>query len=292
MAAGIYAGRKKLKTLLATDSFGGQPILAGVVENFVGIKSIPGLELVKKIEDHLRSENSIELKEGFKAIKFEKKENGFVVTSAKGESFEAKTVLITLGSRYRHLNVPGEDKFEGKGVFYCSTCDAPLMKDKTVAVVGGGNAGFGAAMDLLPYASKIYILEYADVLRADPITQDKIKNSSKAEIITMAAVEEISGDEFVKGLKYQDRRTNEKKELAISGVFISIGYEPNSILVKGLAEINKTGGIVVDHMTQKTSCDGVWAAGDVTEGLYHQNNIAIADGIKAVLNINDYLKGK
>lgn len=292
IAAGIYAARKKIKTLLITDSFGGQSVVASNIQNFICFKSISGFELAKLLEDQLRAQVDIEIKDQALASQIEKKDNGFLVKTNKDETFETKTILLALGSCYRKLNVAGEDKFRGRGVFYCATCDAPLMKNKVVAIVGGGNSGFESAIDLLPYAAKIYLLEYTDTFRADLITQEKVKKSGKIEAIMMAAVQEISGDEFVKGLKYQDRQTGEVKELSLEGVFIAIGYQPNSEIVKGLVELNKAGEVTADCKTQKTSLEGIWAAGDISDCLYHQNNIAIGDAIKAVLNIYDYLKGK
>ena len=291
VAAGIYASRKKIKTLMLTEAIGGQPVIASEINNFIGFKSISGIELKKIFEEHLRHQGGTDLKEGVGVSKIEKKDGIFFV-SANGENFEAKTVLIASGSSPRRLNVLGEDKFAGKGVFYCSICDAPLMKDKAVAVVGGGNSGFYAVLDLLPYASKIYVLEYSDVLRADPIYREKARNSGKVEVFTMAAVKEISGDDFVSGLKYEDRKTNEIKELKLDGVFVEIGYSPNSAIGSGLVEINQAGKIIVNHQTQAASCEGVWAAGDVADVLYNQINIAIGDAVKAVLNINDYLNKK
>ena len=290
VAAGIYAARKKIKTLLITDFFGGQSVVAADIKNFIGIKSISGFELAKALEEHLKEQEGIEIKDHTLVSKIEKKDGSFIIATDKDEKIETKTVLITLGSRYKKLNVPGEKEFEGKGVFYCATCDAPLMKNKTVAVIGGGNSGFESALDLLPYASKIYLLEFMDVSKADAITQEKVKKSGKAEIITMAAVQEILGDKFVNKIKYQDRRTNEIKELAVEGIFISVGYQPNSALVKDLVELAKFDEIIVDPKTQKTSLPGIWAAGDITDTLYHQNNIAMGDAVKAVLNINDYLR--
>ena len=292
IAAGIYASRKKIKTLLITDYFGGQWIVASDIQNFIGFKSVSGFNLSKALEEHLRLQSDIEIKDQTLALKIEKKDNGFVVKTNKEEVFETKTVLMALGTHYRKLNVPGEDKFIGRGVFYCATCDAPLMKGKAVAIVGGGNSGFESAIDLLPYASKIYLLEYADTFSADLTTQEKAKNSGKIEAITMAAVQEVFGDEFVKGIKYQNRQSGEIKELAVEGIFISIGYQPSSEIVKGLVELNKAGEIVVDCKTQRSSLEGIWAAGDISDALYRQGNIAIGDAIKAVLNIHDYLKGK
>ncbi len=290
MAAGIYAARKKIKTLFITESFGGQSVVASDIQNFIGFKTISGLNLAKILEEQLRSQNQIEIKDQIRASEIEKTNGGFIVKTDKGEPYETKTVLLALGRRYRKLDVPNEAKFEGRGVFYCTTCDAPLMKGKMTAVVGGGNAGVESAIDLASYASKVYLLEYTESLKADPITQEKIKPLEKIEVITMAQVKEIFGDEFVKGLKYEDRKSGKIEELAVEGIFISVGYQSNSEIAKNFVEINKSGEIIIDHKTQKTSCEGIWAAGDIADGLYHQNNIAIGDGIKAALDIYNYLK--
>lgn len=311
VAAGIYAARKKIKTLLIAKSFGGQSTIAAEINNFIGIKSISGVKLAEALEEHLRAQKEIDIKSGISVSNnIEKKGDIFIIATDSNEKFESKTLLIASGSHYRRLNVPGEKEFEGKGVSYCSVCDAPIFKDKDVAVVGGGNSGLGAVIDLLPYASKIYLIEFNESLKGDPILQEKIsseggsppeadappehasggKNSKKVEIITMAAVQEILGSDFVNELKYQDRQSKEIKSLELGGVFVSIGYEPNSDLVKDLVELNEYKQIVVDHKTQKTSMEGIWAAGDVTDVLYKQNNIAIGDAIKAVLNIYNYLK--
>ncbi|MEK9168516.1 MAG: FAD-dependent oxidoreductase [Patescibacteria group bacterium] len=292
IAAGIYAARKKIKTLLITDAFGGQSVIASEIKNFIGFKSISGVEMAKKLEEHLRAQEDIEIKDGLKVLAIEKQNENFLIKTDKEESFESKTLLITMGSRYRQLKVPGEKEFRGKGVFYCSICDAPLMKNKTAAVIGGGNSGFDAVMDLLPYASKIYLLEFSDALKGDPLTFGKLKASGKLEIITMANAKEITGDNFVSTLKYENRKTGEIKEIKTDGVFAAIGYEPNTDLVKNLVEINEEGKIIVDCKTQKTSHKGVWAAGDATDVLYNQINIAIGDAIKAALNIYEYLKSK
>jgi len=290
VAAGVFAARKKIKTLLITETFGGQAVISAEIKNFIGFKSISGIELAKRLEEHLSSQEGIEIKTGVSVSKIEKIQNGFKVYADSSMVFEARTVFIALGNRYRRLNVSGEEKFKGKGVFYCSICDAPLMKGKIAAVIGGGNSGFNAVIDLLPYALKIYLLEYAEALRGDPATLEKIKSSGKVEIIVMAEVKEILGQEFVSGLKYQNRQSGEIKEIKIDGVFVAIGYQPNTDLVRNLIELNPHGEIVVNHQTQQTSQSGIWAAGDITDVLYKQINIAIGDGIKAVLNIYDYLK--
>ena len=187
------------------------------------------------------------------------------------------------------MKIPGEKEFDGKGVAYCSTCDAPIFKDKITAVVGGGNAGLEAVVDLLPYAAKISLLEFSDQLKGDPVTQEKIKKEPKVEIIFKTKTLEVLGDKFVTGLKYEDLNSNETKELKLDGVFVEIGSVPNAEFVKDLLETNKYGEIIVDHKTQKTSQEGIWAAGDVSDVIYKQNNVSAGDAVKAILNIYDYL---
>ena len=293
VAAGIYASRKMLKGILITDLFGGQSLVAAEIQNFIGVKSISGFNLAKILKEHLQvaSTSSAQAQKGIKIIeedlvaKIEKAKDGFKATTKKGKIFKSRTVLIASGSRQRKLNIPGEKEFEGRGVFYCSTCDAPLMKGKIAAVIGGGNSGFEAALDLLPYASKIYLLTRTGVLKADPIVREKVRDSKKVKIITMAGAEEIFGEEFVQGLKYRDHRSGKAKEILLQGVFAAVGYQPNSEIVKNLVKLTKAGEIVVNPATQETSCRGIWAAGNVTDGLYRQINISIGDAIKAVLNI-------
>ncbi len=289
VAAGIYAARKKLKGLLISDLIGGQGIVSRDIQNFIGIKSISGFNFAKVLKEHLEANKETKFIEGDLVAEIRKDKKGFKVFTQKRKTFYSTTILVASGSRRKKINIPGEKEFDGRGVFYCSICDAPLMKNKIVAVIGGGNSGFEAALDLLPYASKIYILEYIDVLSADLITQNKVKKSKKVEIITMAKVKEISGEQFVQNLTYQDRRTGKIKELVLEGIFVSVGYNPNSEVVKNLVKLNKNSEIIVDHKTQETSVKGIWAAGDVTDGLYRQMNIAIGDAIKATLNIDKYL---
>ncbi len=289
VAAGIYAARKKLKGLLISDLIGGQGVVSRDIQNFIGIRSISGLNFAKTLKEHLAVNKETKFIEGDLVAEIKKDKKGFKVFTQKGKIFYSATILIVSGSRRKKINIPGEKEFDGRGVFYCSICDAPLMKNKTVAVIGGGNSGFEAVLDLLPYASKIYLLEYADVLSADLITKEKVKKSKKIEIITMAEVREIFGGEFVKGLEYKDRRRGKIKKLNLQGVFVSVGYQPNSEIVKNLVKLNKNNEIIIDPKTQETSRKGIWAAGDVTDGLYRQMNIAIGDAIKAALNIDSHL---
>lgn len=290
MAAGVYAARKKIKTLLITESFGGQSMVSADVRNWIGTKSISGFDLAKNLEEHLRAQESIDIRspELVKIVKG--KEKVFLVETDKGNTFETKTIILTSGSRHRVLNVPGEKEFEGKGVVYCSTCDAPIFAGKTVAVVGGGNAGLEAVVDLFPYAGKIYLLEYGDALKGDPITQERIKNGSNpVEIIFNAQTEVIMGEKFVRGLRYKDRISEETKELKLDGVFVAIGATPNSAMVKDLVELNTRGEVLIDSKTGKTSREGIWAAGDVTDDPFKQNNISAGDAVKAALSVYQYL---
>lgn len=292
VAAGVYASRKKMNVLLITRDFGGQAVTSAKIENFIGHIAISGLELAKTLEAQLRAQEHIEIKEGLSVAGMEKIEGGFEVTDSKGGVYQTKTVLITIGSSYRHLGIPSERAFSGKGVFYCSTCDAPLMQDKDVVVIGGGNSGLEAARDLLPFASKIFILEYAPTLKGDIVTQDVLRSDPRVEIITQAQVTEIVGDEFVSGVTYIDRASGDEKHISASGVFVAIGMQANSDLVKGLVDLSLSGNIMVDHRTMQTSTMGVWAAGDITDSAYNQINTAIGEAIKAVLNIYEVLSKK
>jgi alkyl hydroperoxide reductase subunit F len=289
VAAGIYAARKKMRAVVIAESFGGQSIVSADVQNWIGTKSISGVELAKALEDHLRVQEDIKIADGARASDVLKTDAGFKVKTEDGKSFETKTVLIASGGRHKRLGVPGENKFDGRGVSYCSICDAPIFKGKDVAVTGSGNAGLEAVVDLLPYASRIYLLIRGDILKGDPVTQERIAKEPKVRIIFNAVTTEITGNNFMSGLKYKDSVSGEIKELSAEGMFVEIGAVPNTELVKDLVELSPMGAIVTDAKTQRASLTGIWAAGDVTDGLYRQNNISAGDAVKAVLNIYDYL---
>ncbi|MDI6717849.1 MAG: FAD-dependent oxidoreductase [Patescibacteria group bacterium] len=290
IAAGIYASRKKINSLIISKDFGGQAVVSSKIENIIGFKEISGMEMAEVFESHLRAQDNIDIKSGILISSIKENAGGFEIETSNGEKTQSKYILIALGSGYKKLNVPGEKEFEGKGVFYCPICDAPLMKNKPVAVIGGGNSGLGAVRDLLPYASEIFLLECSDELKGDQILQDQIKKEEKVKITANAKVKEIFGDAFVKGLKYEDLNSGEEKILNLAGIFIEIGYQPNTVLVKDLVKLNEKGEIIINHQTMQTSKKGIWAAGDITDNLYNQINIAIGDGIKAVLNIYETLK--
>lgn len=288
IAAGVYAGRKKIKTAIVTDMFGGQSVVSNEIQNFIGYTAISGIELAGKMEAQLRAQD-VDVMDGDRVMEIEDKGDFFAVKTESGKEIESKTVLMTAGSRRRKLGVPGEKEFDGKGVAYCATCDAPLFKDKRVIVVGGGNAGLESVTDLIPYAAEILLFEYKDAVKGDAVTLERIQKESKVKIFTHTEVVAITGDAFVRGVRYKDVKTNEEKEIPIDGVFVEIGWLPNSGLAKGLVATNERGEVVVDHKTQKTSHPRIWAAGDVVDVLYKQNNISMGDAVKAALNIYDYL---
>jgi len=289
VAAGVYAARKKLKTVLVAKEFGGQSLISTDVQNWIGTKSISGFDLAKNLEEHLRVQEGIEIIDSDLVNRVEKLSGAFRIFTESGKNFEAKTVLICSGSHHKKLGVPGEDKLNGRGVVYCSTCDAPLFGGKTVAVVGAGNAGLEAVQDLFPYAIKIYLLVRSEKIKGDPVTFEAIKANPKVEIKYQIEVQEILGDQLVTGVKYSDKNSNQIQELKLDGVFVEIGSAPNSDIVKDLVRLDQWGQIMVDHKTQATSEPGIWAAGDVSDVLYKQNNISAGDAIKAALNIYDYL---
>jgi len=292
VSAGVYAARKKIKSLVIADFFGGRSVISDNIENWIGTKSISGLELAQKMEQHLRAQEEIEISED-KVSEIVKINDRFLIKTDAGKEYQAKTVLICTGGKHRHLNIPGEEKFIGRGIAFCSTCDAPLFKNKNVAVVGAGNAGLEAVIDLMPYATKIYLLVHGDKIKGDVLTREKVINYDKVQIIYNTETTEITGDTFVSGLKYLDMISREIKEIVVQGVFVTIGATPNSDIVRGLVELNEHGEIIIDYGTGQTSLKGIWAAGDVTDSPYKQNNIAAGDAARAVLDIYAFLyKGK
>ena len=292
VSAGVYAARKKIKELVIADSFGGRSVISDNIENWIGTQSISGVELAKQLEQHLRAQEEIEISED-KVSEIVKIDDGFLIKTDSGKEHQTKTVLICTGGKHRHLNVPGEEKFIGRGIAFCSTCDAPFFKNKDVAVVGAGNAGLEAVIDLMPYATKIYLLVHGDKIKGDVLTREKVINYDKVQVIYNTETTKIMGDTFVSGLKYLDTISREIKEIAVQGVFVTIGAMPNSDIARGLVELNERGEIVIDYRTGRTSLKGVWAAGDVTDSPYKQNNIAAGDAARAVLDIYAFLyKGK
>jgi len=289
VTAAIYGARKALKTLLLTKDFFGQVGKASLVENYPGFPKITGLELMKKFKEHLKK-FSLPLKEGIDVDSIRKEKNVFEIKTAKNEVFTARAVIVCAGRYPRPLKVPGETEFLGKGVSICATCDAPLFKGKTVAVVGGGNAGLQAVLELADYAKKVYILEIGPKLIADEINQERAQKNKKVEIILKAKTLEIKGKNRVESLVYQDLAGNKTKELKVDGVFIEAGYVATSDFLKGLVDFNSKGEVVIDPKTGQTRTPGLFAAGDATDTKYKQIIIAAGEGAKAALSAYEHLQ--
>ena len=288
MSAGIYAARKKLKTLLICKELGGQMNEAGQVENYLGFESILGMELAQKFVSHLRKFD-LEIKEKQKVKEIKKSaDSGFEILTGHNDKEQARALIITSGKGQKKLGVPGEEKFIGKGISFCAVCDAPLFKNKEVAVVGGGNAAVQSALEMAQYASKVYLLSLYPKLVADKIYQGKIEAASNIEILFNVQVKEIQGDKFVTGLIYQDKISQEKKKLSVEGIHIEIGSVPSSNFIKGVVKLNKQGEIKIDSLN-RTSQPGIFAAGDVTDVSHKQIVIAAGEGAKAALNAYGYL---
>ncbi len=299
VAAAVYAARKHIKSLLITEGWGGQSEVSPDVQNWIGIVSIPGMELAKKVEEHAKAyaENILDFDEGSQVISLKEllstshpEGPKFQVETNKNKSYETRSIIVASGGRRRKLNIPGAEKFEGKGIVYCASCDAPLFKDKEVVVVGGGNAGLETAQQLLSYATKITVLEYGEAFRGDPITREAVFKDSRVTPITMVETVEVKGDQFVSAIVYKDRKSKEVHELPVQGIFVEIGSVPNTEFVKNLVEMNKYGEIVIDHKTARTSREGIWAAGDATDQPYKQNNISMGDAVKALEDVYLWLQ--
>jgi alkyl hydroperoxide reductase subunit F len=288
VAAAVYASRKKLNTMLITDSFGGQSYISDSIANWIGTTNISGFELSKNLENHARASGA-EIQSPEIVTTVEEIDNSFEILTNKNSSYQTKTVIIATGGRRRKLGVPGEDKFAGRGITYCSTCDSPLFRNKTVAVIGGGNSGLEAVVDLISYADKIYLLIRSDKLKGDPVVQEEVMKSPKVTIIFNAQIQTVLGESAVIGLRYLDTISREVKELAVQGIFVEIGSAPNSDLVKDLVELNQSGEIIVNHKTCATSKPGIFAAGDVIDSIYKQNNISAGMGVIAALSTYNYL---
>jgi len=289
ITAGIYAGRQHLKTLLISKEFGGQVAKKAVdIENYPGFEKISGIELIQKFKNHLQKFN-IEVQYD-EVTKIQKEENVFGVHTKTGKTFNSLAVIIASGADPRPLEVEGEKEFLGKGVSYCAVCDGSFFKDKVVAVVGGGNAGFETAIFLSKIAKKIYILEYGETVKADQTNQEIVKRSGKTEIITNAQVKKIFGKEKVEGVIYLDRKTQEERELKVDGVFIQIGNQPATSFAKDLVDFNERDEIVVEFETCQTKTAGLFAAGDCNTGPFKQIVTACGEGAKSALAAFQYIQ--
>lgn len=294
VSAGVYAARKRLKTLFISEAFGGQSTESMGVQNWIGTISISGPDLAKAFEEHLKAYASdvVTIKVPARVTKVEKSGDHFSVTTDKGETFEAKAVFLAIGSTRRKITVPGAEKLEHKGIVYCASCDGPLFAGMDTVVIGGGNAAFETAAQLLAYAKSITLLNRSNEFRADPVTVEKVLSNPKMKAIKNAELVKVEGDDFVTSVTYKNKETEEEVNLPVQGVFVEIGLIPSTGIVKDLVDMNEIGQIKVDPKTQRTSVSGIWAAGDATDGLYHQNNIASGDAVKALEDIYMHLHTK
>jgi len=286
-AAAVYSARKQLKTILITSEFGGQSTVSTVIYNWIGTPEISGVDLGENLKKHVLYYKGefLDIVEGERISKIEKKDKIFNITTNSGKNYESKTVLVATGSGRRKLEAENAEKFEHKGITYCASCDGPLFSDQDVVVIGGGNAGFETALQLLAYCKSVTMLHRSDEFRADEITVEKASIDPKMTIIKNVEILKVDGENFVSSITYKDKNTGEKKVLPTAGIFVETGQIPNTEFLKDLAILNKEGKIIVDPINQRSQIDGLWAAGDATDGLYHQNNIAAGDAVKALEDI-------
>jgi len=289
-AAAIYAARKGIRTGVAAERFGGQVLDTMAIENFISVKETEGPKLARALEEHVR-EYEVDVMNLQRASQLiPAGDDGLhTVRFDNGGELKAKTLILATGARWREMNVPGEQEYRGRGVAYCPHCDGPLFKGKRVAVIGGGNSGVEAAIDLAGIVAHVTLLEFGESLRADAVLQRKLQSLPNVSILTMAQTTEVKGDgQKVTGLVYKDRHSDEVHDLELEGIFVQIGLLPNSDWLKGTVNLSRFGEIEVDAKGQ-TNIPGVFAAGDVTTVPYKQIVIALGEGAKASLSAFDHL---
>jgi len=289
-AAAIYAARKGIRTGVAAERFGGQVLDTMAIENFISVKETEGPKLARALEEHVR-EYEVDVMNLQRASQLiPAGDDGLhTVRFDNGGELKAKTLILATGARWREMNVPGEQEYRGRGVAYCPHCDGPLFKGKRVAVIGGGNSGVEAAIDLAGIVAHVTLLEFGESLRADAVLQRKLQSLPNVTILTMAQTTEVKGDgQKVTGLVYKDRHSDEVQDLELEGIFVQIGLLPNSDWLKGTVNLSRFGEIEVDAKGQ-TNIPGVFAAGDVTTVPYKQIVIALGEGAKASLSAFDHL---
>lgn len=286
VTSAIYSARKGLKTAIVCDKIGGQVRETVDIENLVSVPHTTGSELAGNLGHHLGLYD-VDVFENRQIVSSDFKESPRRVVTAQGEAFLAPAVIIATGARWRRLEVPGEEEYIGRGVAFCPHCDGPFFQNKPVIVVGGGNSGIEAAIDLAGICSKVTVLEFAEQLKADKVLIDKAESLDNIEIITSAKTQSIIGNgSKVISLEYEDRGTGETHIIDVDGIFVQIGLMPNSSPFRDSLKINGRGEIVIDAFC-RTSCPGVYAAGDVSEVPYKQIVIALGEGAKAALSAFD-----
>jgi alkyl hydroperoxide reductase subunit F len=288
-SAAVYSARKGLRTGIVSERFGGQVMDTLGIENFISVKATEGPKLVTALEEHVK-EYDVDIMNLQRAKSIQKNDENalFEVELENGGKLKSKSVIVATGARWRELNVPGEKEFKGKGVAYCPHCDGPLFKGKHVAVIGGGNSGVEATIDLANIVGHVTLFEFAPELKADDILQKRLYSLPNVDVILNAQTLEVLGTDKVNSMIYLDRKTNEKKTIPLEGIFIQIGLLPNTDFVKNTVDLSKFGEIIIDSHGQ-SSLKGLFAAGDATTVPYKQIIIAMSEGAKASLGAFDYL---
>jgi len=288
-SAAIYSARKGIRTGVIAERFGGQVMDTLGIENFISVKATEGPKLVTALEEHVKEyEVDIMNLQRAKSVQKNDLNSLFEIELENGGKLKSKSVIVATGARWRELNVPGEKEFKGKGVAYCPHCDGPLFKGKHVAVIGGGNSGVEAAIDLANIVGHVTLFEFASELKADHILQKRLYSLSNVDVILDAQTTEVIGTDKVSGMIYLDRKSNEKKTIELEGIFIQIGLLPNTDFIKNIVDLSRFGEIIVDNHNQ-SSLPGLFAAGDVTTVPYKQIIIAMGEGARASLGAFDYL---
>jgi len=289
LTAAIYAGRRVLKTLVLAMNVGGQMNLTEHIENYPGIELTGGADLSMKMLAQAKKFGAVvELNQEVQSI--EKKDSNYIVKTSQGE-YETQSVILAFGKSPRKLEVEGADRFMGKGLSYCATCDGPLFKGKTVAVVGGGNSALGGALYLSQLAQKVYLIHRSDTFRGDEITVQKLKEATNVEMILNSEVAGLEGSDVLEKIKIKDNKAGTEKEIEAQGVFIEIGYEVKADFIKNLVKTDAMNQIVVDQDC-RTSDEGIFAAGDLTQIPYKQIAISVGQGAIAALSAYDYIQKK
>ncbi len=300
-AAAVYAARKRLRTVVIAKDWIGQSSVSEKIENWVGTPAISGVELSKNLEIHAKTyakdqvsgEEILTFKDGESCIEIGRPSGAggsFSIRTDK-DSYNANAVLIASGSSRRKLDVKGAKEFEHKGLTYCATCDGPMYSDQDVAVIGGGNAAFESAAQLLAYCKSVTLLYRGTTFKADPGTVEAVSKNPKMKVIVNAVPKEVAGDKFVTSFTYTDATSKKDITIPVTGIFVEIGAIPNTDFAKNATvKLNESNHVITDPRNQRTTVDGIWTAGDCTDGLYHQNNIAAGDAVKAIEDIYLYLR--
>lgn len=289
MSAAIYAARREMKTLLITKHFGGQMMWASVIENYPGFKSIPSSELIEKMQAQVQ-ELGVEIKMA-EVTEIKKMPGADFEVAAGSEKFTAKTIITAIGADHRKLKVPGEKELNGRGVAYCANCDGPMFRNKTIAVIGGGNSALDSAEVLSKIGQKVYLIHQFDAFQAFEALEKKVRTTENIEIILNSRVEEIVGDKKVTSIKIRNLKDNSSQEIAVNGIFVEIGFEVKTELVANLVKTNERREIIINEKCE-TTMPGIFAAGDTTNGPFKQIIIAAGFGAIAALSAYQYIQLK